>query len=161
MSAHCLIEQVAGDRARIHTNQIKTIDICMSKPKPLSYEQWKTGRKFIFFNYEGQWFYEGYDCIRARKRAPNPIVKTSDTCTHIVQRGYIVHQFKFHVNSDINEKTKESHTHTHQTNVNTYKTQANVYQSICFLSPSLPNFFWLFLSVIYNSLCLDRLDILF
>lgn len=68
-------------------------------------------------------------------QAPNPIVKTSDTCTQIVQCYYIVHQFEFHEKSDINEK-KKCKNQTHTPNKCEHVQNLGKCSSNCFLSLS-------------------------
>lgn len=52
------------DERYIHMNLIKTIDICSFQLKFNGNKQWKMGRKFHIFNYEGQWYFEGNNCVR-------------------------------------------------------------------------------------------------
>lgn len=115
--------------------------MCMSKWN----KQWKTGRKFIFFNYEGQWFYEGYDCVRAA---------STQSSKHLIRMQcytLCVHQFKFHVkfrHKREEEMWRKKHPNKHK---HVQKFMQILSKFVFFSSREREQFhisFWLFLSVI-------------
>lgn len=164
MSAHCLIEQAskwrsANARARVTPTKLKQLTyVCPSQSHWAMNNENQAENSFFSIMRVNDFMKATIVLAREQASAKHPTQSSKhiwSTCTHIVQRAraraYIVHQFKFHVNSD-NRKT---HTRTQTPNkckhVRISSKCLSKFVSLC------PHFFWLFLSVIncYVSLSLS------